>query len=90
MSTETLTVVLSESLARELNSASQDFLTDLLERGLREVRIERALQRYVQGGMSFGAAAHEAGLSQSELARQAYARGMEPPFSKESLAEDLG
>jgi hypothetical protein len=90
MSTETLTVVLPESLARELDSASQDFVADLIERGLREVRIERALQRYAQGGMSFGAAAHEAGVSQSELARQAYARGLEPPFSEATLAEELG
>jgi hypothetical protein len=40
--------------------------------------------------MSFGAAAHEAGVSQSVLARQAYARGMEPPYSEDTLAEDLG
>jgi predicted HTH domain antitoxin len=83
-------VVLPESLARELGAASQDFVAELLERGLREVRIERALERYARGGMSFSAAAHEAGVSQSELARQAYARGMEPPYSVESLAEDLG
>jgi hypothetical protein len=89
MSTETLTVVLPESLARELDSASQDFVAELLERGLREVRIERALERYARGGMSFGAAAHEAGVSQSVLARQAYARGMEPPY-RNTLAEDLG
>jgi hypothetical protein len=29
-------------------------------------------------------------VSQSELARHAYARGMEPPFSAETLAEELG
>jgi len=90
MTGETLTLTLPAPLARELSSATEDFLADLLARGLRDVKVERALDRYAQGGMSFGAAAHEAGLSQSELARQAYARGMEPPFSKESLAEDLG
>jgi hypothetical protein len=89
MSTETLTLTLPSSLAEELSSATQEFLAELLERGLREMRIERALERYSRGGMSFGAAAHEAGVSQSELARQAYARGMEPPFSSETLAEDL-
>jgi hypothetical protein len=31
-----------------------------------------------EGGISFGAAAHQTGVSQSELARHAYARGMEP------------
>jgi hypothetical protein len=29
-------------------------------------------------------------VSRSELARHAYARGMEPPFSSETLAEELG
>ena len=48
-----------------------------------------ALDQYARGGISFGAAAEQAGVSQSELARHAYARGMEPPFSAETLAEDL-
>jgi DNA-binding phage protein len=89
MSTETLTLTLPSSLAEELSSATQEFLAELLERGLREMRIERALERYARGGMSFGAAAREAGVSQSELSRQAYSRGMEPPFGPETLAEDL-
>jgi len=40
--------------------------------------------------MSFGAAAQQAGVSQSDLARYAYARGMEPPTSEQTLAEELG
>lgn len=90
MSTRTLTLGVPDSLAEELDSASQEFLVKVLERGLRELKIERALERYASGGISFGAAAHWAGVSQSELARRAYARGMEPPFSAETLAEELG
>ncbi len=90
MSIEALTVNVPTSLAQELESASQEFLAELLERGLRELKIERALERYARGAISFGAAAHQAGVSQSELARYAYARGMEPPFSAETLAEELG
>ena len=77
-------------LARELGPATQDFLIELLERGLRELRVERALERYARGGMSFGAAAQQAGVSQSDLSRFAYARGMEPSFSAETLTEELG
>ena len=62
---------------------------EILERGLRALKIECALERYARGGISFGAAAQQAGVSQSELARHAYARGMEPPFSAETLAEEL-
>jgi hypothetical protein len=69
-------------------SACQEFLVELLERGLHQLKIERALDRYARGGISFGAVAHQAGVSQSELSRYAYARGMEPPFSTETLMEE--
>ena len=89
MSTEALTITIPTALAQELSSTSQEFLVEILERGLRALKIERALERYARGGISFGAAAHQAGVSQSELARHAYARGMEPPLSVETLAEEL-
>jgi len=87
---EPLTLTVPDSLARELDSAGEGLLIDLLERGLRAFKIEQALDRYARGGISFGAAARQAGVSQSELARHAYARGVEPPFSSETLAEELG
>ena len=90
MSGETLMLTLPAPLAHELGSATQEFLADLLERGLREVKVERALERYARGGTSFGAAAQQAGVSQTDLSRYAYARGMEPPFSAQTLAEELG
>jgi hypothetical protein len=89
MAEEALTIIFPPALAKELDTTTQEFLIELLERGLRSLKIERVLDRYAQGGMSFGAAAHQAGVSQSELARHAYARGMEPPFSPETLAEEL-
>ena len=89
MSGETLTLSLPAPLAHELGSATQDFLADLLARGLREVKVERALERYARGGLSFGAAAQQAGVSQTDLSRFAYARGLEPPFSAQTLAEEL-
>ncbi|MBN1138049.1 MAG: hypothetical protein JXM73_15785 [Anaerolineae bacterium] len=89
MSEEALTITVPPALVQELDATTQEFLIEILERGLRALKIERVLDRYAQGGMSFGAAAHQAGISQSELARHAYARGMEPPFSPETLAEEL-
>lgn len=89
MPTEVCTLNIPDFLARELETANQEFLIELLERGLQAVKIERALEQYTRGGISFGAAAHQAGISQSELARHAYARGMEPPFSAATLAEEL-
>jgi len=89
MSTESVTLAVPDSLARELDAVGEGLLIDLLERGLREFKIEQALDRYARGGISFGAAARQAGVSRSEFARHAYARGMEPPFSAETLAEEL-
>jgi hypothetical protein len=90
MAVETITLQLPEALARELSAASQTFLLNILERGLRELKIDQALEQYRHGGLSFGAAAQQVGISQSELARQAYARGMEPSLSPDTLAEELG
>lgn len=87
--TDKITLEVPSALAEELAAASQDFLIELLERGLRESRIERALERYKQGGLSFAAAAQLAGVPRSELARQAYARGMEPPHNEQMVAEEL-
>jgi predicted HTH domain antitoxin len=89
MSTESVTLAVPDSLARELDSIGEGLLIDLLERGLREFKIEQALDRYARGGISFGAAARQAGVPRSDFARHAYARGMEPPFSAETLAEEL-
>lgn len=89
MTKESITLELPPTLAQELSEAGQEFVIDILERGLRELKIERALERYSRGGLSFGAVAQQAGVSRSELARHAHARGMEPPFSDETLREEL-
>ncbi len=89
MTTERLTLTVPISLVQELETIKQEFLLELLERGLRELKTDRTLKRYARGGISFGAAAHQAEVLQSELARYAYARGMEPSFSPQTLAEEI-
>jgi predicted HTH domain antitoxin len=90
MAEKPLTLTVPDALAHEFETASQEFFLELLERGLREVKIDRALELYRRGGMSFGAAAERAGVPISDLARYAYARGLQPPFSSETLTEELG
>jgi len=90
MDAKVLTLTLPSSLAPELEALSRELLAEALERGLRELKIDRTLAQYSRGGMSFGAAAERAGVSQSELARHAYARGLKPLFSAATLAEELG
>ena len=84
-----VTVEVPETLAAELADAGQELLRDLLQRGLRDLHIEQALTRYQQGGLSFAAAAEQAGVSVAVLARRAYVRGMEPPTDPQMAAEEL-
>lgn len=86
----TLTLHLSESMQHELDLFGQEFLLELLERGLREFKVDRALTNYKLGHMTFGAAAKMAELPESELVRYAYIRGIEPPYSEQTLNEELG
>lgn len=81
---------LSGSLAIEVEQLGREQLVELLERGLKALRTERALEQYAAEKISFGEAARVAGLTHAELARQAYARGIEPRSSPEMLLEELG
>ncbi len=85
-----LEIDLSNRLAGELEQIGREHLAELLERGIRALRIDRALEQYADGTISFGAAARLAGITQGEIARHAYARGMEPRTSAEMLHEELG
>ena len=89
MSSKPVTVTIPASVARHFETASVEFVAEILERGLREWRIDKALERYSSREVSFGAAAEQAGVSQGDLSRHAYARGMVPPFSAETLEEEL-
>lgn len=86
---EKVIIELPSRLAAELASANQLMITDLLHRGLRDLHVEQALDRYQQGGISFAAAAEQAGVSIPELARAAYVRNIEPPFDQEMVSEEL-
>jgi len=84
-----VTLRLPDRLVQELTDASQEFIAEMIELGLRTRRIEQALAQYARGHMTLGAAAHLAGITEGEMARHAYARGFEPRFSADTLAEEL-
>lgn len=90
MAVKSLTLTLPKALAEEFETLQQDVLLELLRRGLRESKIDRVLDLYAKGKLSFGAAVEQAGVPRSELSRHAYARGLEPVFSDATLAEELG
>jgi len=48
----------------------------------------RAFDERIRGNSGLAAASGAAGLSQTELARHAYVRSIEPPFDAEMVAEE--
>lgn len=86
----TVTIEVPATLASELASADQALVNDLLQRGLRDLHIERALAQYQEGRISFAAAAELAGISLANFSRAAYAKGIEPEFDAAMVDEELG
>ena len=50
MSIKRMTLEVPTTLARELDTADQEFLVEVLESGLSTLKIEGALKRYAAGG----------------------------------------
>lgn len=84
-----LTLQLPDWLAKQLAQADREYVAKVVERGLRAIKIEEALAAYARGGMTLGAAAQLAEVTEGEFARHAYASGLEPRFGLETLTEEI-
>jgi len=73
----TISIAVSEDLARQLPSDPQE-RQEVLVLGLREWRVRKALEAYKQGQGSLAHAAHQAGISLREMIPLAYAHGLTP------------
>jgi len=76
------------NILKGLDIGSKGELLEVLSEGVRQVKIKRSLKLYQEGHISFGRAAELAGVRKDELAVEAYARGIEPATSKETLQEE--
>jgi predicted HTH domain antitoxin len=85
-----ITVEVSEDLLPEISLDDQDMVRQIFELGLTQLKIDIALRRYREGGLSLGYAAHLAGIPKREMILQARARGMMPRFSEQTIREELG
>lgn len=92
----TLTTRISERLEKEIEEMGKDERIGksaearrLLERAVRERKIEKALRKYEEGGISLGRAAEEADLSLRELLAEMKKRDVHFRYSRESLKEDI-
>ena len=77
-----------EELLKDLDIERQEELLDIFLEGLKRVKIRRALKKYQDGLISFGRASELTGLREDELSMEAYALGIEPPYTAHVLKEE--
>jgi predicted HTH domain antitoxin len=82
---KTITIQLPDYLVRELPE-EESAIHEILKFGLKQLKIEKAIERYKQGNVSLAKVAELAGISIREMIPIAYAHGLEPKYD-ESLIE---
>ncbi len=76
-------------ISREEGRTESEVVREVATRGLREYRIEKAIEKYQRGGLSQGAAAELAGLSIQEFHRELMKRGLVLRMDPERLRREL-
>jgi predicted HTH domain antitoxin len=85
---KTITIRLPDTLVKELPE-EESSLSEILKLGLKQMKIEKALERYKRGGMSLARVAELAGISIREMVPLAYAHGLEPRYDEALLESEL-
>lgn len=92
---KTISVEVDEETAKALEVIGQPYLDrptlikNILISGLRQYRIELAIQRYLEGEVSTWKAAEMAGISLRKMNKILQEKGVEMHYSEKSLKEDL-
>jgi len=79
-----------DELARLEGRGRSEVVREILERGVRERRVELALRLYREGRATLWRAAELAGLSLWEMVEELRRRGVEVQYGPGELEEDLG
>ncbi|MGC9443691.1 MAG: UPF0175 family protein [Candidatus Methanospirareceae archaeon] len=85
---KTITIRLPDTLVKELPE-EESSLSEILKLGLKQMKIEKALERYKKGGVSLARVAELAGISIREMIPLAYAHGLEPKYDEALLESEL-
>ncbi len=93
--TETVSVRLDKGLSKILEKIEKpyldksSFMRELLKLGLKEYRLELAIEKYLRDEVSMWKAAEIAGTSLRKMNEIKKEKGIEMPYSELSLKEDL-
>ena len=85
-----VTIDINEELFSDFDFKDENAIRSIFEIGLTQLKIDRVLRLYKQGGMSIGYAAQMAGIPKQEMFRQARIRGIDPSFSEQTVKEEIG
>ncbi len=86
--TEKIVVEIPADLADTLTER-RDMLPEILQLGLRQLKIREVLTFYEEGIISLARAAELAGIPLREMMREARARGIEPQWNEKMVVEEL-
>ncbi len=85
---KTIIIRLPDTLVKELPE-EESSLSEILKLGLKQLKIEKALEHYKKGGVSLARVAELAGISIREMIPLAYAHGLEPRYDEALLESEL-
>lgn len=92
----TITARVSDEVRRELEEITKSEKLDrstvvrrLLERAIKDYKLDEALRKYQKREVSLGKAAEEAGISLRKILSEARKQDVHFDYTKESLREDV-
>lgn len=84
-----LKLEISDTLAKDIMPMNSKHICQLINLGIKQIKMENALLLLKKGNVSIGYAAKIADVTVDEMTTFAYAKGLMPTFSKETLKEEL-
>ena len=88
MNMKTITLRLPDTLVKEL-PGEESSLSEIVKLGLKQLKIEKAIERYKRGSVSLARTAELAGISIREMIPLAYAHGLEPKYDETLVESEL-
>lgn len=83
------TLEISEDLLKDFDIKDSSQLKEIIEMGIKQMKIEKALHLFKEEKISIAKAAEVAGISLREMMLQASARGIKPMYDQQMVEEEM-
>ena len=80
---------ISEDLLKGFDIKDSSQLKEIIEMGIKQMKIEKALHLFKEGKISIARAAEVAGISLREMMLQVAARGIKPMYDQQMVKEEM-